>query len=617
VDDSNNIYWWGKSNTPGTADATYARSMGTPPSPVVALADTPTFSIILLADQSVWAWPSGGEPVQVGWGGGSGVIALAATDTDANNAPAFYALDRSGNISAWGPGTFFQDNGLQLIAAATNPQYVAVYAGHDADLYALDAQGQLWRWSDLDSTLANGPVTPVQIPVPGSSGKLVSFAKGSGFQLALDSQGTVWATGTNTSGQLGQGDNLPHAGFVPVGPTTEVFQAVAAGAEFGVALDWNGNGLGYYNNDGYYPSSLWTWGANGFGELGNFSTAAVGPTPMTGLESYLIGHGWGGSQGPSLPSYAAPVGTRGDVILPGKFAVEQSSSQPFLIWGWDPGLFLNTAAAPSDTPERGTFPSFGPGSGVNPSYVFSSSLSDHALALDSTGNLRGWGLNSSGQLCQTPAQDDPMPSIGVYMNTHSLTYTAFSAAFTGARNSFAIDTSSNLWAWGDNSSAQLGLNGQSPFGDTSVYTGPQKVADIASETSFYQDPGHETPRAVAAGDDFTVLLTYDSNSGHNNLYTWGSDQHGQQGQGTSGLPDGILYAPQFNAFFPTNGISLNAISAGTGQQRQRLGLGQQPVRAGGEWLFLRLVHAHHGAESGELPGTHRPDLRRPGLLAGT
>ncbi|MBY9079158.1 regulator, partial [Paenibacillus sp. CGMCC 1.18879] len=65
---------------------------------------------------------------------------------------------------------------------------VAIAAGSGQNL-ALKSDGTVWAWS-------NG-VTSAQ--VSGLSG-ITSIAMGSGHNLALKSDGTVWSWGTNSSG---------------------------------------------------------------------------------------------------------------------------------------------------------------------------------------------------------------------------------------------------------------------------------------------------------------------------------------------------------------------------------------------------------------------------------
>ncbi|MBY9082700.1 hypothetical protein KIH86_00365, partial [Paenibacillus sp. HN-1] len=73
---------------------------------------------------------------------------------------------------------------------------VAIAAGSGQNL-ALKSDGTVWAWSS----------TATSTQVAGLS-NITSIAMGSGHNLALKSDGTVWSWGTNTNGQLGNGTTV-------------------------------------------------------------------------------------------------------------------------------------------------------------------------------------------------------------------------------------------------------------------------------------------------------------------------------------------------------------------------------------------------------------------------
>ncbi|MFN7674840.1 T9SS type A sorting domain-containing protein [Flavobacterium sp.] len=75
--------------------------------------------------------------------------------------------------------------------------------------------------------------------------------------LALKNNGSLWATGLNTSGQLGIGTLTSTNVFVPVGTATN-WAKVRCGRQHTLALDSNG--------------TLWAWGLNSSGQLGDGTT---------------------------------------------------------------------------------------------------------------------------------------------------------------------------------------------------------------------------------------------------------------------------------------------------------------------------------------------------------
>ena len=81
-------------------------------------------------------------------------------------------------------------------------------AGGGSHALALCRDGTVWAWGlnshgQLGDGTATDRATPVQ--VPGLTG-VAAVAAGAAHSLALSSEGTVWSWGYNRSGQLGQGD---------------------------------------------------------------------------------------------------------------------------------------------------------------------------------------------------------------------------------------------------------------------------------------------------------------------------------------------------------------------------------------------------------------------------
>ena len=90
-----------------------------------------------------------------------------------------------------------------------------------------------------------------------------TYAAGVSHSLSIHADGSLWATGDNTYGQLGTSTTS----WVPVGTDKDWVQ-VAAGQYHSLALKADG--------------SLFAWGSNQFGQLGNptnSGTANPNPTP--------------------------------------------------------------------------------------------------------------------------------------------------------------------------------------------------------------------------------------------------------------------------------------------------------------------------------------------------
>ncbi len=132
--------------------------------------------------------------------------------------------------------------------------------------HANAASTELYSWgSNAHGQLGNGSTTnsgaPVKVSLPAGV-TATAAAAGGDFSLAVGSDGKLYAWGDNTNGELGNGttnsSTTPVVVSMPAGVTAT---AVAAGESHSVALGSNG--------------SVYDWGNNGFGQLGNGGTTDV------------------------------------------------------------------------------------------------------------------------------------------------------------------------------------------------------------------------------------------------------------------------------------------------------------------------------------------------------
>lgn len=136
----------------------------------------------------------------------------------------------------------------------------------------------IWSWGyGAAGQLGNGGTTdaPTPVSVTGVPPGVTAIAAGFYHSLALTSSGAVWAWGNNDNGQLGQGTQC--AGNPCVGSTIPIqvpglnsISSIAAGGYFNVAI----------KNDG----TVWAWGDNGHGQLGDGTTTRrLSPIQVPGL----------------------------------------------------------------------------------------------------------------------------------------------------------------------------------------------------------------------------------------------------------------------------------------------------------------------------------------------
>jgi hypothetical protein len=139
---------------------------------------------------------------------------------------------------------------------------------------ALREDGSVWAWGDnTDGQLGDGSTvlfnsTPVRVDrhVAGAT----AVAAGHTHSVALGADKTVWTWGANSSGELGDGTAGPGA-HVPVHLGLTGVTQITAGVHNSLAVLSDG--------------TLWAWGENSHGQQGNgtINTSARTPTQVPGL----------------------------------------------------------------------------------------------------------------------------------------------------------------------------------------------------------------------------------------------------------------------------------------------------------------------------------------------
>jgi Regulator of chromosome condensation (RCC1) repeat len=159
----------------------------------------------------------------------------------------------------------------KLFTLTANPCPIPTVAGGVSHSLALRSDGTVWAWGDNskgqlgDGTVTSRP-TPVQVTALTA---VTAVASGASHSLALRSDGTVWAWGDNSKGQFGDGTTTFSSTPVQVTGVTGI-TALAAGRSHSLALC----------NDG----TVWAWGDNLEGQLGDATnTVRLTPVQVTGL----------------------------------------------------------------------------------------------------------------------------------------------------------------------------------------------------------------------------------------------------------------------------------------------------------------------------------------------
>ena len=243
----------------------------------------------------------------------------------------------------------------------------AIGAG-DAFSVALEADGRVLAWGNNQSGQlgdGNAPIdhaSPAPVQGLGKNSGVTALAVGKSQALVLKADGSVWAWGNGTSGQLGDGQNSKRsapAQVIGLGPGSGVI-AIAAGGSHSIAVKGDGTVL--------------AWGNNKSGQLGDGTrpTDHNRPVQVKGL-----GTGSGVVAVAAGDSFGLALKRDGTVLTWGKNKVGELGD----------GTTTDKSAPVAVT-------RLGPGSGV----TAIAAGAFHALALKTDGTLLAWGDNSSGQI---------------------------------------------------------------------------------------------------------------------------------------------------------------------------------------------------------------------------
>jgi hypothetical protein len=325
--------------------------------------------------------------------------------------------------------------------------------------------GQLWGWGRnyaglLGDNTDVSKSSPVQTITFGTNWS--SVVCGLNHTGATKTDGTLWGWGTNYYGELG--DNTTTNKSSPV-------QTVAGGT------NWSSVGCGQQHKAAIKTDgTLWTWGYNnGYGALGDNTTT----NKSSPVQTVAGGKNWS--------SVACAANTTAAIKTDGT------------LWLWGANDFGqlgdSTTTHRSSPVQTAAF-------GTNWSQV---SVYGHAAAIKTDGTLWMWGGNYFGELGDntTVYKSSPVQTVAGGNNWSSV---ACGGSFTAA-----IKTDSTLWMWGVNFSGNLGDNTQ--------ISKSSPVQTVAFATNWSK---------VALGDAHSVAIKKDGT-----LWTWGFGQFGRLGDNTT------------------------------------------------------------------------------------
>lgn len=454
------------------------------------------------------------SPVQVGTATDWGDVATAGEIP--NNNHSSFAIKTSGTLWAWGSNSISQlgdgtttdrSSPVQVGTDSTWSQVSASMGSSGPVIGAVKADGSLWMWGD-NGLNQIGPL-PHKVIYSGWSSLSIS----SGFSVGLQTDGTLWTWGDNSGGQLGNGNTTSRALPTKVGAVTTWRSISAHGqtstptSSFVVATRTD--------------NTLWTWGDNTYGELGDGTVTSRSTPGQIGIAEWASASAGGDLFDSHFVQALKTDGTRWVWGTDSTGQLGVSLTQPTKL---NNNLWLKVCAGTSHAVairSDGTLWGWGyAGAGqlglstgfnyvFSPTQIGTATWSDVSVSCDqltmgiqTDGTLWGCGYSTSGGLGNGSTSATSMTKIGTLTNWKSIA--------TSEESTYAIKTDGTLWAWGNNNAGQLGI------GTTASKSSPVQVGTLTDWSK------------VCAGQSFALAVKSDGT-----LWSWGYGAYGSLGNGTT------------------------------------------------------------------------------------
>jgi len=417
---------------------------------------------------------------------------------------------------------------------------------------------------DLSSGNLKGHITYDNGRIKSPGVTFIQVVSGFYASYGLDSNGNVWAWGTNVDGLLGsseggvpmEGENNFHRGSrVPIrvrgpygiGYLTGVIKISASDTHVlalksdGTVWAWGNNYYGQLGNgkdEGDYESYLeyeqfpvQVLGIWGEGNLSGIVDIAAGSYFSLAVDSNGYVYSWGLNDKGQLGGgdnygwnkfprfvydYWYDYLTNVISVSAGAYhSLALKSDGTVWAWGWNTGWgedgYLGTGF--SEEYLNVAYPVKGPGGS---GYLYASQISAgfydlFSLALKSDGTVWGWGSNYDGQLGQgVTGSATPIPyPVQVLGSGGSGYLTNIIAISAGSYHSLALRNDGTVWAWGWNGYGQIGQgNWMENYSYPVQVKSPDGSGYLTNATGIGKSNGGDNSFAITSGGVFGWGMNY-------------------------------------------------------------------------------------------------------------
>ncbi|MCC8066420.1 MAG: hypothetical protein LIO94_04880, partial [Clostridiales bacterium] len=233
--------------------------------------------------------------------------------------------------------------------------------------------------------------------------------------------------------------------------------------------------------------SVWTWGNNTYGQLGN---------------------GKGGNNAQVINPEKIDLTDIVEAAAGAEFAIALSSDGTVYTWGENSSGQLGIGSTDNyDTPQTVTFDSL-----ENDEYIIRVAAGDSfAMALSNNGRVFVWGNNDYSQMAKNRTKDHE-----AYHVPNLVSALSGATMIAAGANHAMVYANGTVYTWGANGSGQLG-KGTNTFSESSEGS-PAVISLPESITTVEQ---------IAAAGDYSIIVA------DGKVYTWGDNSYKQLGNGES------------------------------------------------------------------------------------